>query len=546
MTSNRRWPLQLFRAASLLWPTGVAWNIVTAATSSSPLNDVAGWALGVLWFFTAAALGIRLVDASLSRRRPPQGEPSKSLRVTWLEAADVLTATGSSLAWCGAGAVCLSAWVGWASLSVVGLLGLGVLHGVAIWTLLRVGGSDPWRRSALTRSFAATRVMEGDPVIEELRFRAPRIPAGFRLLASGRVGRGWALSRYALESAEAGGEVRIQHDVGPARRGEHEAEPLVVWLQDVLGLCHSVLVRAGEGARLTVLPRPSRVSGARLLLGQGGVAEEPRTTERLPTEGSLRLREYAAGDDARRIHWLRSLTRGEESLVVRLPDELPPDEPAVRLVLDTLLRGTSELDKRPEDLTCDAPDVLLDALVRVWLGTGRALSGAGVRVTLVTAVPKDGRLVSFSQPLAPSRRAGGYVPHSETLALAERLGARARWQSSFPVTNLLSKDEPSIIVSHRLPANPAEAAERWIVVPAELWSPFAETPQRPSLGLLPHPIGSADNRWSRRKRDRIRRETARSDHATFSYLTAHLQDYRAGNFVARSTAIGAVALEALR
>jgi Protein of unknown function DUF58 len=288
-----------------------------------------------------------------------------------------------------------------------------------------------------------------------------------------------------------------------------------------------------------VLPRPSRVDGARLLLGQGGDALEPRATVRPPTEGSLGLREYEAGDDARRIHWLRSLTRGEDNLVVRLPDELPRDEPGVRLVLDTRLFGTGELQ-------CDAPDVLLDALVRVWLGTARALAGAGVRVTLVTAISKDDGFVPASQSLPKKVGSGGYPSHSAAMTAAERLGARVRWQGSFPVLNLLSKDEPSIVVSHRLPDSVVEAAERWIVVPAELWSPFAEALQRPSLGLLPYPVGSADNRWSRRRRDRMRRERSRTDHADLSLLTSHRQDHRAGNFVARSTAVGAVALEVLR
>ena len=76
--------------------------------------------------------------------------------------------------------------------------------------------------------------------------------------------------------------------------GRHEAEPLEVWLEDVLGLCRSPHVRCGE-ARVTVLPRPTRVDGARHLLAAGGDDEEPRTALRLPTSGSLAPARVPAG-----------------------------------------------------------------------------------------------------------------------------------------------------------------------------------------------------------------------------------------------------------
>ncbi len=513
---DRRW-IRVFRRVSLFLPLGVAWWTVLLTRDATPLGGLVSSLLGALLLTTSAAVLIRLVGASVVRRRRGGGEEMTS-------GFDVLTASGSAMAWLGAGALVLSTSVGWASLSVVGLLGLGVLHAVVFLTLLRVGGADPWRRASFSRSFVASRVTEGDAVIEELRFRSPRVPAGFRLFAKGSVGRRWPLSRYVVESAESGGEVRLVRDVGPARRGEYDAEPLVVWLEDVLGLCQSSFGHAGGGEHLTVLPDPRRIQGAQHLLGLGGSDDEPRTEERLPTEGSLRLREYQQGDDARRIHWLRSLTRGE--IVVRLPDELPPDEPAVRLVLDTFLPGAHEL-------TCDAPGVLLDALVRVWLGTGRALVDAGVQVTLVAAVAKGEGFTTVTQRLVP-----------RALAPALRLGARASWQAGLPASTLLSKAR-SIIVSHRLPASTTEATARWIVVPAELWTPFAELPQRRSLGLLPYRIGSADNRWSRRRQERLRRETSRCDHAALGALTAHGRDHRAGNFVARARAAGAIELEAL-
>ena len=297
---------------------------------------------------------------------------------------------------------------------------------------------------------------------EEVCLAAPRIPVGFRLFARGRVGPRWAVSRYVVAASDSRGEVRLESEVGPAVRGTFEAEPLEVWLEDVLGLCRSPYVRCGE-ARVTVQPRPTRVDGARHLLAAGGDDEEPRTALRLPTTGASRLREYQPGDDARRIHWLRSLAARQ--IVVRLPDELPPDQPAVRLLLDTYHPA---LAPSGDVLACCAPDDLLDGLVRVWLGIGRELVDRGVRVAVVAVVPDAaGELGAARTPL----RRG-------SLAQAAAVGARVGWQRALPPGELLA-DEATIVVSHRLPVDDAENAARWVVVPAELWTRAARAARVP-------------------------------------------------------------------
>jgi hypothetical protein len=256
----------------------------------------------------------------------------------------------------------------------------------------------------------------------------------------------------------------------------------------------------------------------------------------------MRLREYQPGDDARRIHWLRSLTAGQ--IVVRLPDELPLERPSVRLVLDTFMPecwdpkliercGVALTAPAVESLTCRAPADLMDALVAVWLGVGRALVDAGVRVTLVTAsIEADGVL--------PLQRV--LLPRAESPA--RRMGSRLRWQETLRPEALLGEGR-TVVVSHRLPANAKESEARWIVVPASLWAPLDEGIARGSAGLFPHPMGSADNRWSRRRRERARIERAKTDHAIFSVLCSHSQERRAGNFVARPQGDLDVTLEAL-
>src|SRR5690349_8509023 len=144
-------------------------------------------------------------------------------------------------------------------------------------------------------------------------------------------------------------------ELGIAPRGDHRVPPLFLWLGDVLGLTRTAVVERGA-AQLSVLPRPSAVDGVRALLGPGRDGATSRQTQRQPSEGVFRIRTYVPGDDTRRIHWVRSLQMNQ--LVMRLPDEVPPAEPAVRLILDSELWGT-------ESLSCRAPDELLDALVRV-------------------------------------------------------------------------------------------------------------------------------------------------------------------------------------
>jgi uncharacterized protein (DUF58 family) len=515
---SRRWPTQAFRIASLLGPSAAAWDVARSTPHANELDRAVTFALAPLWLAVATGLLLRTIDAALQRAR---GARTPSL----LERLDVLTSSGCAMAWLGSGAILGSASVGWASLSVIGLMGLVVLYLAVLWTFVRVGGKDPIRSGSITRRFSPAVPVEGDAVREELSLAGARIPAGFRLFATGRVGERWVTSRYTVESSESRGEILLGGDIGPAVRGEHEAEPVAAWLEDVLGLCRSVRTHV-EGARLTVLPRTRRVGDVRPLLSRGGHDLEPQAAPRLPTEGSMRLREYAQGDDARRIHWVRSLAAGE--LVVRLPDELPPDRPSVQLVLDTFFPGA-------DDFACSAPAQLLDAMVAIWLGVGQALVDAGVGVTLVTAAPEGDEVARVQQ-----------VMSKRTLDPALRLGARVRWQEARSVVSVLGGgDERSIVVSSRpLWDRLEETAARVIVVPAPGWAPFhfAGAPQFGSV-LLPFPSGSEDNRGSRRRRQRRRFYSARRDHETFLKLASGGEP-RKGSFVARGARGGTVRLEA--
>jgi uncharacterized protein (DUF58 family) len=279
-------------------------------------------------------------------------------------------------------------------------------------------------------------------------------------------------------------------------------------------------VRVEVGAaRLTVLPRLREAAPTAPLLARGVGPRAARTTTRLPTEGCFRLREYEQGDDVRRIHWMRSLASRE--LIVRLPDEVPPDRPRVRLVLDTFF---------PEAfaLTGDAPSELLDSMVAVWLAVGRALAESGARVTLVTALPREAAAAKVREDLA-----------LRALGPALRLGAQVAWQNRMRVEELLT-DEPTFVVARAVVA-PPPANVRWIVVLPTALGP--EPPWPTSGGRFRYPMGSSENRWSQRRRVETRLALGRYDRRRLLGMGCNARP--PGGFIAAPGPEGAIRLEAM-
>lgn len=504
-----------FRVATLFVPSWLAWYVAFSAERPDALVRAVSHALGPLWALLVGAVALRLVGGVF---RTHEGGWTR------LEAVDLLTARGSALAWTSAAAIVFAVWLGWASLAVVGLLGTALFHVVTLYAFAVVPLADPLRGGAITRRFVPGTVTEGDRVIEELRVSGVRVPVGFRLFAAGRIGPRWATSRHVFEAADSGAELVVESDVGAAVRGEHEAEPLEVWLADTFGLCRSPRAQLAK-ATLTVLPRLRDVRDAAPLLGRGIGPRASRPASRQPTEGHLHLREYQQGDDVRRIHWVRSLASRE--LIVRLPDELPPDQPRVRVVLDTFF---------PPSLAfaTDSEDDLLDAVVATWLAVGGALAERGARVTMVAPVVERGSSGAAGQLLDPR--------DPEPVL---RLAARATWQHERMVNEMMS-DEATFVVSRGVLAPPPpESKVRWIVVAPP---PSREEPRRvPSAALLPYPMGSADNRLSRRRRAAARSARELRDRARArAALGAGLLAPPPGSLVAHASSGGPIRLEALR
>lgn len=465
-----------------------------------------------LWLVLIGVLALRM--AQRAHLRAQRRSPGRSDPVTARDQFDILTTSGAAMMWMSAAALVAAAATGWASLSLVGVLGLATVLLAATWTAIAAGGDAPWRRAAIARAILPELAVEGGALREELRITGVRIPVGMRLFATGAAMPHGAVTRYAVGSEASRAELRFDSEIGPALRGEHRAPPLALWLGDVLGLSRTPTVRRGATS-FRVLPRPAEIRGARALLGAGGDDAIARPTLQQPSEGTFRIRDYAPGDDTRRIHWVRSLQI--DGLVVRLPDELPNAEPDVRLVLDNELRGTGSL-------TCRAPHELLDALVRIWLGVARALCDAGCRVTLVAAVDQAGGFAALERAM---------IARSPGEAL--RLGGRIAWQAQLPLAHLVS-DRPvrQLIVSSRPRELPIAAPVSWIVVPETDWTSPEPVPARPSAIRLAFPSGSIENRGAVQRRSRRRLEAMAQDRALFSQVMCwtYVQGW-SGHVVAR-------------
>jgi uncharacterized protein (DUF58 family) len=469
--------LQAARIATLFVPSLLAWAVVRASAAADARDDAlvhAGLtALVPLFCVMAAAMVVRAVEAAGARR-------------SWAEALDILTAPGRALLWTAAAATAGAALIGWASLAVVGLLGLGVVYVMATWAALVAAGEEPWRGLTVARGFSPSTAIEGDLLREQLTVAGARVPAGFRMIVRGGVARHVSVT-YILESDRSVGDLSLEGELGPARRGEYDVAPAELWLQDLFGLTRSRVVRLGA-AKLTVLPRPVAIDELAAVAAARGHDADSVPAAKLPTEGCFRLRAYTTGDDARRIHWVRSLMARE--LVVRLPDELPPEQPMVRLVLDTQLVGAA-------GLPTPATGQLCDALVRVWLSAGQALVARGVRVTMVAAVDEPARVVE--RAMTP-QSAGSLA----------RLGARVGWQGTVALDGMLADGARNVVVSAR-PRPLGGGDVTGVLVPEFVWTDQEPPPLRDSWTTLPHPSGAADNRWLRRRREkRANAETRRA------------------------------------
>ena len=495
-----------WRIGSVFIPSLCA--VFVALRANNGQVHLAGQILGLLWVVMAFALWMRYRQANKASKLGKGSDGWQQL--------DILSATGRATAWTAVVCLAASQLTGWASLSVLGVLGLGIVCVASTWTAIAAGGDVPWRNATVTRTIVPDVAIEGEPLREKLTLEGVRIAAAMRMFATGRAMRHGVMSRYSIGSDSSEAAIELEADLGPAARGVHHAKPMTLWLGDVLGLTRTAPVERGE-CEFTVTPRPAKVDNVRELLGDGKDDMHSRFTMKMPTEGTFKIREYAPGDDTRRIHWVRSLQA--DKLIVRTPDEIPPADPTVRVVLDNHFAGTDQL-------TCAAPDELLDVMIRVWLGVGKALAETGTRVTLVTGMEKGGAYTRSERPM-----------HQRGNADAIKFGARVTWQPTVRLDKLLNRsNERQIVISARprQDGNKTEAdCVTWVVVPHNDWTTREPWPQKSNPIVLPFPAGSAENRLVRRRAEQARLVKTWQDRMLFSQLCA--VDWKAfsGAYVAR-------------
>lgn len=282
--------------------------------------------------------------------------------------------------------------------SRVGLTGAGVgtlVAAVALGAAGRVLGIDEltivgWcALAAVAASWAAVRVAGVDLDVER-QVRPRRVIVGDRCIVEMRIHNGRTVARLPLELTDSmSGEVAVrmtlpQRRSDPAatasyhlparRRGIASFGPIGVRVIDPLGLAR---VDATFDARVDVIVLP-RVVPVGLAAAEG--AEDPsgarpsRRAMRTASEEFESLREYAPGDDVRRVHWPSTARLGR-------PMVRSHEQPTQR-------RTTVLLDDR---LAAFAPgsDDAFDRAVTAAASVLAAARDAGEQVRLLTATGDD-------------------------------------------------------------------------------------------------------------------------------------------------------------
>src|SRR5690606_33772538 len=151
-----RWVMGVgWRIGSLFIPTFVGVMVAVRATSSQ--THIAGHVLAGLWIVMACVLWTRYRQISRN-----DAAPAATTTRAW-EQLDLLSATGRATAWTALVAIALAPKTGWASLAVLGILGLGIVCVATTWTALAAGADLPWRGAKITREVVPAIAIEGEP-----------------------------------------------------------------------------------------------------------------------------------------------------------------------------------------------------------------------------------------------------------------------------------------------------------------------------------------------------------------------------------------------
>lgn len=231
-----------------------------------------------------------------------------------------LTSTG---AWMAIAAVCVvtaGAWAGYPELVTLGLAAAGTLLVAALWLL-----ATP--KLTVVREIQPRRVFEGEAAQGALtvtnvgRRRSPPLMVT-ETVAGNRT-------TVTVPALAAGHSCTVSYPLPASRRGRYLIPPVLLGHSDPLRLLHRGRA-AGAELALHVYPRVHHLSTA---VDGGPQDSEGQTTSSTSLGGVAfhSLREYAPGDDWRRIHWGATARTG----TVMTRHLVVPDEPRQLVVLNT-------------------------------------------------------------------------------------------------------------------------------------------------------------------------------------------------------------------
>jgi uncharacterized protein (DUF58 family) len=307
----------------------------------------------------------------------------------------------------------------WGQFAVMAVAGMGLLYlmvtAAAVASAFSILSFD--ERTARSRGRIERRMVPalagvGEAVSEEFTLGRVPIPPLYRLhIAEPMPERIGGETRFVLDRNAISETVTVRAPLTQTVRGVYQFGPAEIAYEDLFGLTR-IAVASLSTVDLRVLPqvRPIVYGSAPRALSEGdGMLARPH---RFPAEDYFRIREYRRGDDARRIHWKRSIQLG--AMHVRLPETVPHTPKDVWLVLDTFLPPTL----RPaEAMLTDVLDLLVDG----WVSLARTLSEKGERVVLAAVTVSEGKASVRTLQ----------VRRGETVKVRS-FGADLEWQSHMP------------------------------------------------------------------------------------------------------------------
>lgn len=232
----------------------------------------------------------------------------------------VLTRSGAGMTAAATGLVALGVWADYPELVTLGLAAAGALLLAAVWLVV-----SP--KLTVVREVRPRRVFEGSAAQGTVTVTNVGRRDSPPLMITETVG--GDRTTVTVPALTAGHSCTVSYPLPVARRGRYLIPPVELGHSDPLRLLHRGRPSGGE---LVVHVYP-RVHLLATITAGGPQDAEGQTTSNAPLGGVAfhSLREYAPGDDWRRIHWGATARTG----TVMTRHVVVPDEPRQLVVLDT-------------------------------------------------------------------------------------------------------------------------------------------------------------------------------------------------------------------